>query len=149
MGTKRTLSVGFAADSEDFISRECGGCHARFKAAVVEGGTTVRFCPFCGCESDRWETPEQLRYAKEYAAKTVMQPALEQFDRAMRRLSRSGGRSGVRGTGRVGRLPTPRRPVEGTEEMRQRSTFGCCGEVLRHDATRVALCCPVCGAAAA
>lgn len=140
------FAVSFSTDSEQFISRACCECRTRFKSKISNGEATIAFCPFCRREGSRWETPEQLEYGKALAAKSVLQPELMKLDRAFKSLQRAGGSGlSVKVTGRMPDLRVPRKPIERTEEMPNRTVFECCGTVVRHAATTHPSACPACG----
>lgn len=144
--TTQTFSISFSSDEEDFISRACPECGARFKAKVVDGEITISSCPFCQHEGNRWETPEQLEYGKAFAAKQVLQPEFDKLDRAFKSLGRGGGGMfSVKVTGEMPDLRVPSKPVERTEEMPQRTTSACCNATVRHDESAQPRFCIACG----
>lgn len=146
--TTTTVSLSFETDTEDFISRSCPDCDARFKARVIDGEPGISFCPFCKHEGHRWETPEQLEYGKAFAAKQVLQPEFDKLDRAFKSLGRSGGGMfSVKVTGKMPDLNVPSKPVERTEDMPQRTTSSCCNVTVRHDDSVEPQFCITCGKA--
>jgi hypothetical protein len=146
--TTRTFSISFSTDEEDFISRACPECGTRFKVKVVNGETAISSCPFCKHKDSRWETPEQIEYGKAFAAKEVLQPELAKLDRAFKSLGRAGGPGlSVKVTGSMPDLKVPPKPVERTEEMPDRTSFACCGAVVRHAPVTRPGFCPACGEA--
>lgn len=148
--TTTTVSLSFETDSEDFISRACPECDKRFKAKVTDGETGISFCPFCQHEGERWGTPEQLEYAKAFAAKQVVQPHFDKLDRAFKSLGRAGGGGlSVKVTGKMPDLKVSPKPVERTEDMPQRTTSMCCNVTVRHDEDVRPRFCIACGKAAA
>lgn len=140
----RTLTISFATDGEDFISRACPECGERFKIRLDEGEATVSFCPFCGRSGSRWETQRQLEYAKAFAAKQVLEPELAKLDQAFRNLgSATGGM--VKVTGKMSELRVPPKPVEQTDDLQYRALFHCCSQVVRHGPQTIPRYCIACG----
>jgi hypothetical protein len=145
--TTTTVSVSFAPDSQGFTSRACPQCRVRFKIASGQGGSaSLAFCPFCRHEGVRWETPEQIKYGKAFAARKVLQPHLDKLDQAFRNLGRAGGGT-VRVTGKKPSVDVPPKPVERDSDMPQRFTLTCCGKTIRHEATAQPRYCAICGTA--
>ncbi len=148
MGTE-TMQVSFKTDSKGFISQECPACEHRFKMRPGQGSPRpVAHCPFCKHSGeDCWLTTEQAEYLKAFAAREILGPALEKFDRAFKRLgSGSGGLITVKVTGHVEQPRVPPLPVESEDDMPAETTFTCCGETIRHDTGHHPVCCIICGA---
>jgi hypothetical protein len=139
------ITVKFESDEEGFVSRSCPSCHLRFKIKPSESEPSVVFCPFCKREGNRWETPEQIEYRKGIAKQKVVQPALDRISESFRKLGRSGGGIRVKVTGGTPRIPTPTKPRERLDEMREVFVFDCCQRSVRHSPGSKPTFCPTCG----
>jgi hypothetical protein len=141
MSTNR-IAVSFDTDADGFISRTCPNCRTRFKVGVISGQTSVTYCPFCGNRAERWETAEQLEYAKSFAARQLLQPALDNLHHAFEGMRGKGaGRATSAGKARIN---VPPKPVE-TDQFVERTSFNCCNRVVRHDSSSTPRYCLVCG----
>lgn len=125
-----SISLRIPSDDDGFISRECPTCLGTFKAKVIDGGTIVHFCPYCGHEGDDcWWTPDQLAYARA-AAMEALSPEIDEMAAELE--SASSGLIKV-----TVERSTPERPVAPIESSatEEAHSFSCCGteaKIERH-----------------
>ncbi|XXY16791.1 hypothetical protein WME88_52000 [Sorangium sp. So ce216] len=139
------MDVKLATDTDGFVSQECPGCENRFKVVLGAGSDkSISFCPYCGHEGrDCWWTPEQAEYLSSIVADELIGPELERMARSFNQRGR--GSSFVRMTMSVDRPQRRAMPEEPDEEM-PTTTFVCCNERVKHQATdNKHLYCIICG----
>lgn len=93
------LSVSFPLDNDGFLRRECPTCEREFKWHHSEEGESEPmpeggyFCPYCAVQAppDAWFTKPQQALIENTLTQEVVQPALDQFGRNLRDISRRSG----------------------------------------------------------
>lgn len=140
----KNIKVQLKTDSEHFISQECPACKKRFKIKPGSGSDLpISYCPYCGHnEQDCWWTKEQVEYFGQMAAGEIIEPELEKMAKEFNRNSPKSGFI----TMSMDYKKSPKVvPPEEPEEDWQKRVFKCCGETIKHDASKSELHCIICG----
>jgi hypothetical protein len=93
-----SIPISLPLDAEGFLRRECPRCQEQFKWLPTQTeDTTPRLtgctCPLCGhgADASAFWTPEQAEHINATLKSKVLGPQIEQFQRNLRGLNRSGG----------------------------------------------------------
>lgn len=131
MNERCGVERGVSARQCGFLRRECPTCEREFKWLPAQDDADATpspdggyFCPYCGIQSrpDAWYTKPQLAVIEAVVQRQVVGPALDKFDRSLRRMERQSG-----GLIKVStRRDRPAEPPAITEDDNMRRVdFGC------------------------
>lgn len=84
------MSISIPLDKDGFVRRECPACEREFKWLHTEGSgeSPDEFsCPYCSVTAapDQWFTKPQAAYISEAAARELIDPMLDDFERSVKR----------------------------------------------------------------
>lgn len=125
-------TIEFPTDEDGFISRECPTCFGQFKAPVINGNSTVHFCPYCGHEGeDCWWTPDQVDMIQKATAAMIL-PTLEEMVKEFE--AQSSGFIKLKAE-----LSPPEPVIAPREDILPMDTvsFPCCSSLLKIDLGRL------------
>ena len=167
MLARGTEWIGFPADGQGFVRRECPRCQRQFKTpgGPADGAIVQRYlakhlqlenchevtaddvlfhCVYCGCgaRADEWCTPQQRAWMERVANALRAQMRFEQLTFAYRTLRDNPGPTFL-----AVAPPCDLPQLEYEPDDMRRASFFCCVEDVKLDARwRRCVCCPRCGA---
>jgi hypothetical protein len=125
------FGIALPLDNDGFLRRECPTCEREFKwlSAQDEAEATLPtdggyFCPYCAVQAppEAWHTKSQVALMETVVHREVIAPALDQFDRDLRRIERQ-SQGMIKVTTRSDRPEDPE-PLTETDDMK-RVDFDC------------------------
>jgi DNA-directed RNA polymerase subunit RPC12/RpoP len=125
------LSVSLPLDADGFLRRECPTCEREFKWRHSEDegesepmADSGYFCPYCAVQAppESWFTKPQQALVESTIHRKVVGPALDEFGRSLRDISRRS--AGFQKVDRESERQEPSDPLTEPDDMR-RVDFGC------------------------
>jgi len=137
------LEITFNTDKDGFISQECPVCFKQFKANFNAGSNKpLGYCPYCkhkgtGC----WWTQAQADYATGIAETNLVEPLLNKMVKDINNSSLNNLMS-IKADYKPS---TKEKKPDEPENVWPLYSFECCGEIIKHDQSKIKLNCIICG----
>lgn len=147
MSEQTTISI--PTDDDGFISRKCPACSKLFKAKYGEGSDKpLSHCPYCDATGDDWFTDEQRAYVQAVGVNFARSIVSRELGKMAQCFNQGMPRVGFI-TAKMTHTPSPERPVPPvpteSDEPMPVALFECCNEKIKHDGSKEALHCVICG----